>query len=262
MVERTDLEPSAEPLRKKGRRALLEKHRWVVFILPILVFLLVGSFEPKPAAPGSSGGWLTIPYQHYPIVYSVKIALTLAAILFVLPGYRDFPFRVSPLAVLVGLIGVVVWVGICSLEPERRLLVPLGLDWFAELGGRSAFNPFEQLDTAAWAWGFLAIRFFGLALVIAVAEEFFLRGFVMRFVMQADWWAVPFGKVNATAVLVGIAVPMLMHPAELFAAAAWFGLVTWLMVRTKSIWDCVVAHGITNVLLGVYVVFSGRWQLM
>ena len=46
-------------------------------------------------------------YQHYPIVYTVKIALTIAAILFVLPGYRQFPFRISPLAIVVGVVGVV-----------------------------------------------------------------------------------------------------------------------------------------------------------
>jgi uncharacterized protein len=57
---------------------------------------------------------------------------------------------------------------------------------------------------------------------------------------------------------------LLMHPAELLAAAVWFTLVTWLMLRTKNIWDCVVAHAVTNFLLGVYVVFMGgdAWRLM
>ena len=39
-------------------------------------------------------------------------------------------------------------------------------------------------------------------------------------------------------------------------------MVTWLMVRTRNIWDCVVAHAITNLLLGIYVVSTGEWQLM
>ena len=262
MAERTDPEPSGEPTRRGGRRVLLEKHRWVIFVLPLLVFLLVGSLEPKPPEGGSSEGWLAIPYGYYPIVYTLKIALTLAAIVFVLPGYGEFPWRVSPLSVVVGLIGVVVWVGICSLELEGRLLLPLGLGWFVDQGARSAFNPLEQLHPAAWAWGFLAIRLVGLGVVIAVAEEFFLRGFLMRFVIEADWWDVPFGRVSAAAVLAGAVAAMLSHPAELLAAAVWFLLVTWLMVKTKNIWDCVVAHGITNVLLAVYVVSSGAWHLM
>ncbi len=28
-----------------------------------------------------------------------------------------------------------------------------------------------------------------------------------------------------------------MHPAELLAAAVWFTLITWLMFKTKNIWD-------------------------
>jgi membrane protease YdiL (CAAX protease family) len=84
----------------------------------------------------------------------------------------------------------------------------------------------------------------------------------LGFVMQADWWEVPFGRVNAVAVLAGTIVPMLMHPAELLAAAVWFSLITWLMVRTKNLWDCIAAHAVTNLLLGVYVVLSGQWHLM
>ena len=188
----------------------------------------------------------------------------MAAILFVLPGLGGFPFRVSPLSVVVGVVGVVIWVGLCQLGLEQKLLAPVGLDGLLGLGARSAFNPFEHLQDypAACAWAFLAVRFFGLAVVIAVAEELFLRGFVMRFVMQANWWEVPFGRVSATAVLAGTVVPMLMHPAELLAAAVWFSLVTWLMVRTKNLWDCVAAHAVTNLLLGIYVVFSGQWHLM
>ena len=53
-----------------------------------------------------------------------------------------------------------------------------------------------------------------------------------------------------------------MHPGELLAAFVWFSMVTWLMVRTRNIWDCVVAHAVTNLLLGIYVVTTGNWQLM
>jgi hypothetical protein len=84
----------------------------------------------------------------------------------------------------------------------------------------------------------------------------------MRFFVERDWWKVPFGTVTTTAVIVGTVAPMLMHPGELVAAALWFSMVTWLMMRTRSIWDCVAAHAVTNLLLGVYVVLSDDWQLM
>jgi uncharacterized protein len=239
-------------------------HPWLTFLLPFVVYMIVGTFEPAP--PHSTGieveNWFGLRYDHYPIIYTVKIAFTIGAMLYVLPGYRQFPFRISPLAIGVGIVGVVLWIGLCQLGLERKLLAPLGLETFLGLGERPAYNPLERLAaTPAWAYTFLVIRFVGLALVVPIIEEFFLRGFVMRIVVSEKWWEVPFGYVTPVAAVVGTLVPMLMHPAELLAALVWFSLVTWLMVRTKNIWDCVAAHATTNLLLGIYVVTRGQWQL-
>ena len=249
-------------------------------LLPFLIYMVAGSLEPAAPAPltevqlaapehireqleAGQPNFLGLRYKHYPIIYTVKIAFTIAAMLYVLPGYRQFPLRVSLLAIVVGVVGIVLWIWICSLHLEPKLLAPLGLGAFADLGSRPAYNPLEQLQaTPAWAYTFLIIRFVGLALVVPILEEFFLRGFLMRFVQDdAQWWQVPFGKVTPLAVVVGTAVPMLMHPAELLAACVWFSLVTWLMIRTRNIWDCVAAHAVTNFLLGLYVVTQHQWQL-
>jgi CAAX prenyl protease-like protein len=117
-------------------------------------------------------------------------------------------------------------------------------------------------DTPQLAYAFLAIRFFGLVAVVPLMEEFFLRGFLMRYFIDYDWWKVPFATVTPIALITGTAVPMLMHPQELLAAFVWFSMVTWLMVRTKNIWDCVVAHAVTNLLMGLWVLYSGDWWLM
>ena len=146
---------------------------------------------------------------------------------------------------------------------EQRLFALLGLEKFFGLGERPAFNPLAELAaTPAWAYTFLAIRFLGLALIVPIIEEFFLRGCVMRYVVSEKFWEVPFGQVTPFAVVVGTAVPMLMHPGELLAAFVWFSLVTCLMIRTKNIWDCVAAHAVTNLLLGIYVVtHQHQWHL-
>jgi uncharacterized protein len=246
---------------------LLDRQHWLTFLLPFVVFMLAGSLEPTPHEPGGKAIGLAIPYTYYPWLYSAKIALTLAAMVFVLPGYRKFPLRVTLLGMVVGVVGAVVWIGLCLLDWEHAYLQPLlkyvGLGGLIGAGARSAFNPLAELaDRPALAWTFLAVRFFGLVIVVPVIEEFFLRGFVMRFVVDSDWWEVPFGKANALAIVLGTAVPMLMHPGELIAAAVWFSLITWLMLRTRSIWDCVAAHATTNLILGIYVVLSGTWRLM
>jgi hypothetical protein len=259
-----DASPGSAPRPPKsasgGLRAWLANQPWTTFVLPLAVFTLVGSLEPTAEKPANLFGLATIPYSAYPVVYTLKIALVMVAMALVWPGYRQFPLRVSPLAPLVGAIGVVLWIGICKLELESKLLAPLGFEALFDAGARSGFNPFDRWpDNPVWVYGFLAVRFWGLAAIVPLAEEFFLRGFAMRFVVDAEWWKVPFGRLTPAAAIVGTALPMAMHPGEIFAAAAWFTLITWLMFKTRNIWDCVVAHSVTNLLLGLWVVASGDW---
>ena len=107
------------------------------------------------------------------------------------------------------------------------------------------------------------MRFFGLAVVIAIAEEMFLRGFIMRYIQNPDTWPkLSFGELGWPALIAGTVVPMLMHPGELVAAMVWFSMITCLMVYTRNIWDCIVAHMVTNLLLGIYVVYTDNWYFM
>ncbi len=247
---------------------MLFRHRWLIFVLPFVAFIAVTALEPTPGSPQREILGLTISYSSYPLIYTLKIVLTLAAVAFVLPGYREFPLRVSPVAgSLVGIVGVFVWVGACELDVESRFLAPalenLHLSWLLPSETRSAFNPFEHISSLPiLAVVFMGVRFLGLVVVVPVIEEFFLRGFVMRIVMTDEWWKVPFGKITPLAAIVGTLVPMLTHPNELLAAALWFVMVTLLMVKTRNIWDCILAHAVTNLLLGIYVITSGKWHLL
>ena len=91
-------EPTTE---KHGWAGLLEKNPWMVFLLPFIVFMVVTSLEPTPEHSGGAFG-LVIPYASYPWAYTAKIVLTIFTVAAVWPGYRQFPFRVSPLAIVVG----------------------------------------------------------------------------------------------------------------------------------------------------------------
>ena len=267
------------------RFGLLAIYRWLTFILPLAVYMALATLEPTPpkpvetdatklsnASPQSGPGDQNTRHDvstseaanrlRYPALYTLRIAVTMAAIWFVWPGFRAFPLRVSWLGIGVGTLGVVIWVGFCRLDLESKILVPLGLGSMLGLGERAAFNPFQQLgDRPALMLAFLGIRFWGLAAVVPLIEEFFLRGFLMRFVVDPDWWKVPIGKLNTAGIVTGTLYGVLSHPAEMFAAAAWFSLITWLMIRSRNIWDCVAAHALTNLLLGVYVLTSGDWSL-
>lgn len=252
-------------------------HPWIPYLLPMLVFTLAGWFEPPPPTPPSDNTQNSaelapiqdtasddgfIPHRWYPLVYALRIGLTLVAIGVALPLYRSFPFRISALSIGCGVLGVVVWIGLCSLELEKQLAPESVASWLGISGSRVAFNPFQQLGQSPLALvSFLGVRFLGLALIVPLIEEFFLRGFVARFVEDGTWWKLPIGSSAAIAWISVAVYAAASHPGEMVAAVVWFSLVTWLVVRTKNIWDAVAAHAVTNLLLGIYVISTGHWEL-
>jgi hypothetical protein len=249
---------SENALPPTGRAALLEQHRWIAYVGPFFVFALLTTLEPTPES-AEQGGWLDFPYLWYPWIYAAKIALTLAAVAFCWPALPTKEpvnrIRVSPLAVAVGTLGIFVWVGIWMLQLEQRLLPEFLLG-----GSRSHFNPLEEISGAG-GYAFLAVRFIGLAVAVPIIEELFMRGFFMRYYTSVEWPTLDFGNISFQAVAIATAFSVAMHP-ERFAMLVWFTLITLLMYRTRNIWDCIVAHAVTNFLLGVYVVSTGNWELM
>jgi CAAX prenyl protease-like protein len=253
-----------------GRRMwLVRNEQWLIYCLPFIIYMVVGMFEPTAPTKGvfevPHGLTSFITYNLYPYIYSLKIFLTCLTIVLIWPGYWQFPWKVSGLSVVVGIVGAVLWVVISKGQQliDTEFLKDKYLRSLTKLGARSGFNPLRELrDNPALAYSFLAIRFFGLVIVVPIIEEFFLRGFLMRYVIHIDWWTVPFATMTPLAIAVGIGVPMLMHPQELIAAFVWFSMITWLMFHTKSIWDCIVAHSVTNLLMGIWVLYSGDWWLM
>ena len=98
MDTREPEKPAAAP--PGSPNGLLQQYPWIVYVLPLAVFMLVGTFEPKPEPPAEPSSW-TLPYSAYPAVLPLKILLTATAIGLAWPSYRRFGGRVSPLALVV-----------------------------------------------------------------------------------------------------------------------------------------------------------------
>ena len=233
-------------------RRLVDQHPWIPFVVPFAVFMLGSHLEPDPVA--SRWG--------YPLGYTFRIVATVAAVMLFLPTYRRIPLRMSLWALAAGGMGGVLWIAICRWGLEARLAEALGLGDWGSWGRRVGFNPFEALEDSPVGLGaFLAVRFLGLVLVVPLIEEFFLRGFLMRFFVRADWWTIPLGTVTVGMAGVATLYGVLSHAAEPLAAAVWFTWITLLYAHTRNLWDCVVAHAITNAMLGVYIVICSDWAL-
>ena len=201
--------------------------------------------------------WFPTHQTWYPTIYTCVITVTAVLVVIVFAGYFRIPVNFSFWSVIVGIAGIVVWVGLWWLDKHY-----LHVGEWVGAGTRKAFNPFEVLkDDPTWMRQFLWIRFAGLVVIVPIVEEFFLRGFLMRYVDDPDWDEVPIGENTWMGILAPTAYGVLGHPAEWLAAAVWFSMVTWLFLRTRSIWNCVIAHATTNLLLGLFVIYYGVWDL-
>ncbi len=174
---------------------------WLVFLLPFVIYLGLTSLEPSAVPPADpeqpAVNWLGLAAEHYPIVYVAKLVLTMLAVVAVARGYPRWQTP-SLLSLLVGVVGIVVWVGLAKLQSlsgvNEMLLGPT----------RPEFDPWtsfagEELQRRV----FLGFRFVGLVLVVPVIEEMFLRGFVMRYTQAECWWEVPWGVADRTALIAG-----------------------------------------------------------
>jgi CAAX prenyl protease-like protein len=228
---------------------------WLTCVAPLALFLAAGALEPTP-----SGGLLAslgIPYAAYPVIYCVRVAATALLLARFWPALGPWLGRPRWWPPLVGLALVVVWVGLAKLQHT--------LGWTFAAGERSSFNPFlpDTLgDDPARAWAFLAIRLAGMVVIVPIVEEIFLRGFLMRYVIDEQFWRVPFGTLTAAAAATCGIYAVASHPGEALAALSWFAAVSLIARATRQPIDCILCHAATNLALAAYVITTGEWWLM
>jgi len=227
---------------------------WDACVVPFVVFSAVGLLSPTRSGDGLAGA-LGIPFAAYPLVYSLQIVATLLAVARLWTPIRRWLGRPTWWPPLVGLTLVVPWIVLASMQREAG--------WASASGGRAAFHPFADLAAGSGgSWAFLVIRAIGLIAVVPLIEELFLRGFLMRYVIREDFWTVPFGMLTLPAVGACLFYAAASHPSECVAAVGWFAVVTGIAAATRRPIDTILAHAMTNLALGAYVLFTANWWLL
>ena len=137
------------------------------------------------------------------------------------------------------------------------LWVQLDAPWM-QLGTATA--SFVPLDADGHLiWPLVLLRLAGAALVVPVMEELFWRSFLMRWVQHPGFERVDPTTVGLKAIVVSTFVFTLAH--TLWLAAVVAGLAYALLYRRSGkLWSAVIAHAVTNGLLGVWVIATGRWE--
>ena len=140
------------------------------------------------------------------------------------------------------------------------------LDWLPVYGKigingvpTDSFNPFNEIHNLTLCWTFIILRWACAALVVPPMEELFWRDFLWREVQAPnDFKLASVGEWDWKALLIVSAAFSTVH-IQWITAFVWGLMIGLLLVRTKSLGACILAHGVTNFLLGAYVLWTHDW---
>jgi CAAX prenyl protease-like protein len=215
-------------------------HAAWVRILPFaayLFFIVAGDVLERMGVPAGALRWL------YPAKIAA-VALLLALFWRQYSELRHFCLSTAQTltALATGVLVLVLWIS-------------LDAGWMI-IGSPSGFDPRSQGQID---WLLVAIRIAGAALVVPVMEELFWRSFLMRWIVSPDFESVESSQLGFKSFVITVLLFGVEHNlwlAGIVAGAAY----SLLYMRHRKLWSPILAHAVTNGLLGIWVVRTGNWS--
>ena len=204
-----------------------------------MVLLAVRGLMPGDASWGVDARW----------IYAIAVLAVGTVLAWYWREYGELVKQTLPswteaaLALVVGLVVFALW-------------IRLDARWMQLSEPAAAFVPIDA--NGRLLWPLIVVRWIGASLVVPVMEELFWRSFLMRWIDKPQFETVVPQQTSTKAIVLSTFVFMLAH--TLWLAAVIAGLAyAWLYVRTGKLWVPILAHAVTNGLLGIWVVRTQQW---
>jgi uncharacterized protein len=203
-------------------------------VAPFAVFVILTACQGKLGA--ASAYWF----------YLAKTIIGAWLIFEMRPLVSEMRWAISWEAIVVGILIFAIWVGLDGHYPK-----------FIKSG--STGNPAEVFgQNSGLAWFFNIVHILGMTLVVPPLEEVFYRSFLYRCIASHNFLAVPLNRFMPLPFFVTIAFFGLSH-AEWLPGILCGAAYQWLVIRKNRLGDAMIAHAITNLLLGIYIVVYHKW---
>ena len=222
------------------REPTLAAHGHLPYVVPFAVFLALLAVSSHLTVLGA---W------EYPFR-----VLVLCAVLYVFSRHViDFRLNAPWLSLGVGVAVFAIWVAPEMLFPNYRS------HWLFS-------NPITGTLTSSLDrshrddWLVLLFRSIRATVQVPIIEELFWRAWLMRWLIRPNIETVPLGAWTTSSMLISATLFASEHgpywDVGFIAGLAY----NFLMVRTRSLGDCILAHAVTNGILSAYVIYSGQWH--
>jgi CAAX prenyl protease-like protein len=218
-------------------------------ILPFATFMAFIGFE-EIIRWMSGLGYFVVTNQQLLFLYPVKILATGSVLVYFRNKYTEINWRdlagisVFSQSLFAGLLVLLLWIN---------------MDWgWATFGSLKGFDP-TAISASNTRLFIISSRLIGASILVPFMEELFWRSWLLRYLINDDIAKVPIGTFSWISFSIGTVLFGLEH--NLWLAGMMAGAVySLLLYRTKSIAACVLAHAVTNGLLGGYVLWSKQWS--
>jgi len=245
-------------------RGLFADRPQLPYLLPFLAF--VGIMLPGTLSPSFGVDWQRLWYDYLPVVYATKTLAAAVLLWWLWKYYTPIKWGYWGVGALVGVLGVVEWVAAVKFGQMLGIQREVHDQWRAN----GVYNPVEMIRDPMWRYLFYVVRVGGPTLVVPVMEELLFRDFMMRALIRgARFDDVDVGTFSWMS-LIGMSLAfganhgLGIDQGGMFIAGVGYGLMMGLLlIRTKSLGACIVAHGVTNlVLYAGWAIPRGDWQFM
>lgn len=234
-----------------------------IFMVFTMLFQFVGQSDFWLWEHDDAPWWRQYPEQ---LFYPLQALVCGAALLFF---WKHYDFRWSRkvwMGAVAGVVGIGFWLLPTTLYDYWRMTgEPEGF-WGTMSGLAPRTEGFDPgvFESGAAFWSSLILRVFRAVVIVALVEEIFWRGFLMRFLLKMDgnYWRVPFGKASWITFLVITGLFVAVHQPIDRPMAFIYGSITYgVAVYTRSLLACVVMHGVANATMAAYIMAYGKFGL-
>jgi len=227
---------------KNSRLKKVDEGRDQPFLLPLIALITAGLFVQIFQA---SFDWL----------YPIPIFCSALIIFYYRSSFVSIIERSCFTAFLIGLFVFLIWIFLIPVDPTKSK------------------HFFDEIERASLGNGilWLACRVMGAVLIVPIAEELAFRGlalpklqawlndFFTRFFLNIlSARSICFISLSLSLALTSILFGVL-HSGILAGSLAGLGFGMAYLYRRKLI-DAIVAHGVTNALLALYIIYFGYWS--
>jgi uncharacterized protein len=206
-------------------------------------------------------------------LYPVKSLVVAFLLIFFFKNYEELRFSdwknipASLASCAVGVIVFALWIRMAwtigdisafLYSTAEKFAVPIPWTHQNSTAAAAGYDPYRIQEPLARNF-LIFSRLAGASLIVPVMEELFWRSFLLRYLINNEFTRVAVGTFTWGSFL---AITLLFGAEHDYLLAGMMAGIAYnlLAVYTRSIAQCVLAHGVTNLILGIYVLTSGKWQ--